>query len=434
MMPPPMIPGYSAGGFVPGMAAAPVFFPPPPVSAGIPAQQQVPMNPDTTGYFGNLSPGVAEDVVTAILVACGGFKRMKRPVDPSSGKPKSFALVEFESADDLFRAFGLLQDFLLDNRHLSIKIENPNLKNFLKLDVNEELKCYEAINRVLIGKKMTSGGSMEWLDKKIFQLKSTVAAAVEDKNVPVRRDSRQRNYSDLIEEEFSKTTSSTANKTDSHLALRDRERRWEGRVKEFEKDLRRDMEKDEERSRRHLKEAAQLAEYIETYVDVEEFNFGALHHRIMESGKVVFFSDREKWRKMRERAMEREAEIFSDCQQIKNEIFIQKQREFIERNLPVEKEEIFAYPVRWDKFEDCVSIFKEICRERTAAFFKTNRELSLKLGEIIFDQIAEKRQVSWQEICLEPTFLAVSSDSEEAEVLYAILWRWLIFYTSVGRI
>ena len=120
----------------------------------------VPMNPDTTGYFGNLSPNVSEDVFIGILNCCGGFKRIKRPVDPSTGKPKPFSFVEFETRDDLFRvAFGLLQDFPLDNRHLNIKIENASSSNYQQNDSNaEQLKSYEMISKILIGKRVTGGG------------------------------------------------------------------------------------------------------------------------------------------------------------------------------------------------------------------------------------------------------------------------------------
>lgn len=384
-----------------------------------------PLNPDTTGYFGNLSPGVSDDVFTAVLGCCGGFKRLKRPVDPSNGKLKPFAFVEFEGRSDLIRSVELLQNFPLDNRHLNIKVEGVTGVSQSAVSVEEQLKCYEGISRILVGKRVTSGGSMEWLEKKILTLKETT----KDRE-SVKRDSRQnqRNYSDLIETtisnepQFTKTVSS--NPMAGAVALKDRERRWESRVKEFERDLRKDLEKDEERARRHEKEAAELSEYVNKYSDEDT-----------KLNNNLFFSDREKWRKMRQKAFEKEAEIFEEVLRIRREISVQADREFIEKVLPMEGEELFVYPVRWEKFVGSVlEEFKEICCERTVAFFSSSSSaagLSARLGEIVFNQIVEKRTpVDSKILAMEPTFLAVSNDSSEAEILMIIIWRWLIYITS----
>lgn len=410
----------------------------------------VPMDPDTTGYFGNLSPNIPDDVVTAILSCSGGFKRIKRPTDPSTGKFKPFALVEYESVNDLSRAFRLLQDFVLDNRHLSIKIENESAMKCGELQI-EDLKCYEGIYRVLIGKKMTSGGSMEWLENRISQLKKQEQQALEQQQQEQqaqaqqrdRRDSRQRNYSDLIEDSQrpeatnSKGTKSTSsNSEDALISLKDRERRWESKLRDFERELLRDLEKDEEREKRHAKEAAELAEIISKYSDKSEAGFYGSLEKMVNDSKILFFSDREKWRKLREKAKEKEKEIFGDLMKIRVEMEKSKKeveiREFLGKQLPLELEELFAFP-----FELKDSKFKEICRERTTAFFNKNqsKDLSSKLGEIIYEKIAGGCDGHGliRDLAFEPTFLAVSEAPIEAEILIVIIWRWLIYYTKFGE-
>jgi hypothetical protein len=407
----------------------------------------VPMNPDTTGYFGNLSPNISDDILAAILSCSGGFKRLKRPTDPSTGKFKPFALVEYESVNDLSRAFRLFQDFALDNRHLSIKIENESAMVVCGGFQVDDLKCYEGICRVLIGKKMTSGGSMEWLEKRISQLKRQEQHEREQLKQQAqlphrdRRDSRQRNYSDLIDDsQRPEATNSKGFKStgisseDVLISLKDRERRWEGKLREYEREILRDLERDDEREKRHAKEAAELAEIISKYSDECGGDFYGSLEKMENLSGILFFSDREKWRKLREKAKEKEKEIFGDLAVVRFELEKSRKeaemREFIEKQLPLELEELFAFPVR--KLDD--ENFKEICRERTAALFKTqSQDFSKKLGEIIYEKIvggSDGRSLI-RELAYEPTFLAVSDAPIEAELLIVIIWRWFIYYIKL---
>ena len=96
---PPMPFGYPpmAGNFIPAGGMMPIRPVVPMPFAVVPpiAPAAVPMNPDTTGYFGNLSPNISEDVVTAILTCCGGFKRLKGRW-PFDRQTEAFALVELK--------------------------------------------------------------------------------------------------------------------------------------------------------------------------------------------------------------------------------------------------------------------------------------------------------------------------------------------------
>lgn len=430
------------------MPPPPMYFnaPPPPIVGN------VPMNPDTTGYFGNLSPGVSEDVITAILVCCGGFKRLKRPSDPSSGKPKPFALVEFGSVGDLTRAFRLLQDFMLDNRHLSIKIESSSPSSVSGVcDFEGDLKCLEGINRVLIGKRVTGGGSLEWIEKKISSIREeSLTSSDKDSHMKassVQRD-RQRNYSDLIFDTKTRVEegveSASRSEMESLQALKDRERRWELKVRDLERDLRRELEKDSERERRHEREALALSNEIRAYSDAQFVPvWGSLsseannfHHCQVpvDSSFSTFFTSRDKWRRMREKASEREAEIFGDCLKILESTakanLVSQQREILLHRIPVDKEELFAYPVEWS-FVDSDN-FREICRERTAAFFSSSGSSQHcdRVSDIIYDRIINSH-ISCsdliKELKYEPSFLVVSNESNEADVLVMLLWRWLIF-------
>lgn len=471
MMPGNFIP---AGGIRPGVGAVMPGLMAAPSANALPTA----MNPDTTGYFGNLSPNVSEEVVTAVLGCSGGFKRLKRPVDPSTGKPKAFALVEFESVDDLNRAFRVFQDFVLDQRHLNIKIEGGR-DEISKMEAGGEgdLKIYEMICRVLIGKKMTAGGSMEWLEKRISREKERERKREkerererEEKKQPShpsgqqpsqpsgelardRRDSRQRNYSDLLVDDFqfTKTAPSLSANSDASLSLKERERRWEGKSRELERELRRDLEKDADRAKRHEKETFALQEHISNYSDGPAVSagfadFGSLGREVGNSSATVpFFVNREKWRNLRKQAGEKEEEIFGECLRIRAEMQanslqskIEKQREFIEKRLPTEREELFAFPVDWQLWNGDLGLkFKELCRERVAAYFKNAKQVEFydKIGDFLFEQVSQKQPASavTAELRSEPAFLAVCSEEPgpEAELIIMIIWRWLIYFTSV---
>lgn len=467
MMPGNFIP---AGGIRPGVGAV---MPGLMVSGGMAAPianaQPTAMNPDTTGYFGNLSPNVSEEVVTAVLGCSGGFKRLKRPVDPSTGKPKAFALVEFESVDDLNRACRVFQDFVLDHRHLNIKIEGGK-DEISKMETGGEgdLKIYEMICRVLIGKKMTAGGSMEWLEKRISREKERERKREREREEKQqqpghpsgqqpsgelardRRDSRQRNYSDLLVDDFqfTKTAPSLSANSDASLSLKERERRWEGKSRELERELRRDLEKDADRATRHEKETFALQEHFSNYSDAPagSADFGSLGRELGNSSAAVpFFVNREKWRNLRKQAGEKEAEIFGECLRIRAEMQAnslqskaEKQREFIGKRLPTEQEELFAFPVDWQPWNGDLGLkFKELCRERVAAYFKNAKEAEFydKIGDFLFEQVSQKQPASavTAELRSEPAFLAVCSEEPgpEAELIVMIIWRWLIYFTSV---
>ena len=429
---------------------------------------------DTTGYFGNLSPNISDEVFIAILGCCSGFKKFKRPVDPSTGKPKPFALIEFESPGDLSRVFKLLQDFVLDNRHFNIKIEsqlqgNANANANANQDVlefEENLKCLERIEKVLIGKKLTNGGSMEWIERKIVILKEKLRENNNLKNEEKKRDfipkDRQRNYSDLVfsddktrfkghdvDDGDGKEKNKNKNNLMMNLALKDRENRWEVKVKEIERELRKDLEKDKEREKRHEKESKILFEEISKFSDSD--------------GNYLFFTNRQKWRENRQKALEKESEIFEGIKKIEttivnengngnenenneNEIqsklkaqMIRKQKNLIEKFVPIERNELFNYPVEWEHLIGCAENFKNICNERICSFFGNGtltgdrKRCCLKLSEIIYDRISNGHVEPMKlinELSLEPSYLGVSSESGEAELLVMIIWRWLIYCTT----
>lgn len=425
---------------------------------------------DTTGYFGNLSPNISDEVFIAILGCCSGFKKFKRPVDPSTGKPKPFALIEFESPGDLSRVFKLLQDFVLDNRHFNIKIEsqaqgNLNLNVNVNVNVNqsqdvilefeENLKCLESIEKVLIGKKLTNGGSMEWIERKIIILKEKLRENnlknynLKDEEKQQRdliHKDRQRNYSDLVfsdDKTRFKVGDREKNNLLMNLALKDRENRWEIKVKEIEKEIRKDLEKDKEREKRHEKESKILFEEISKFSDSD--------------GNYLFFTNRQKWRENRQKAIEKESEIFEGIKKIEtiqtivkeneneNEKeklkaqMIRKQKNLIEKFVPIERNELFNYPVEWEHLIGCAENFKNICNERICSFFGNetltgDRErCCLKLSETIYNRISNGHVEPMKlinELSLEPSYLGVSSESGEAELLVMIIWRWLIYCTT----
>ncbi|CAI0462552.1 unnamed protein product [Linum tenue] len=80
--------------------------------------------PQTTVYVGKISPTVENDFMLSLLQSCGTVKSWKRAQDPSDGTPRGFGFCEFENAEGVLRALRLL------NRYVEKKTEN--LKNLME--------------------------------------------------------------------------------------------------------------------------------------------------------------------------------------------------------------------------------------------------------------------------------------------------------------
>lgn len=429
----------------------------------------VPASTVAVGYFGNLSPNVSDDIFIAIFSVFSSFQKFKRPVDPSTGKAKPFALVEFESKAGLTRVFKLLQDFPMDGRNFNIKVEDQEedhkdreLSNEnKKLELEAEISALESISKILIGKKMTQSETMLWLEKKAAllrkDLKKTVdnlskvvvgAAAVENYG---GRD-LNRNYEDLL---FDTTVSSvgegkrgtgpaggvkqsvTNSVKSSDLtssSLKDRERRWESTVRSIEKDLKRDIERDRERDLRHAKEAKALADQLGTFKDdnnLVETNTqqkvsitGDLSRNInfSSSDSSLFFKNRTKWREQRSCALAKEHEIFKDFLEFKPAAVI-----------PEDTNRLFAYPIRWKKFDKIA--FKTLFMERIDNFYPNSREFNEKICEFLVENAGNgnmRPERLIENLQAEPCYLAVqvTGETEEAEFLVVLMWRWLIYHTE----
>ncbi|CAI0386377.1 unnamed protein product [Linum tenue] len=74
--------------------------------------------PQTTVYVGKISPTVENDFMLSLLQSCGTVKSWKRAQDPSDGTPRGFGFCEFENAEGVLRALRLL------NRYVEKKTEN----------------------------------------------------------------------------------------------------------------------------------------------------------------------------------------------------------------------------------------------------------------------------------------------------------------------
>jgi hypothetical protein len=210
------------------------------------------------------------------------------------------------------------------------------------------------------------------------------------------------------------------------MALRDRERRWEAKVKEFERELRRDLEKDAERESRHARDALKLAQFLASYND------SANDLRADKSADVSFFADRANWRLARQKALEREKEIFEECNRIRSgKDNTEEVRKSVARSLPLARDEIFGYALRWDLVD--AAWFSEICRQRTFCFFNrpSTDALCARLGEFLAETVPRERSPAKiaDQLKFEPTWLAVSEGPEDSEYLLQILWRWLIYHT-----
>jgi RNA recognition motif. (a.k.a. RRM, RBD, or RNP domain) len=75
----------------------------------------------TDVYVGKIALSVDDDVVMALLSACGEIKSWKRMQDPETGKPKGFGFCEFEDAEGVLRALRLLNNLSLDGQELLVK-------------------------------------------------------------------------------------------------------------------------------------------------------------------------------------------------------------------------------------------------------------------------------------------------------------------------
>ncbi|CAI0462550.1 unnamed protein product [Linum tenue] len=78
--------------------------------------------PQTTVYVGKISPTVENDFMLSLLQSCGTVKSWKRAQDPSDGTPRGFGFCEFENAEGVLRALRLLSKFNIDGQELVLNV------------------------------------------------------------------------------------------------------------------------------------------------------------------------------------------------------------------------------------------------------------------------------------------------------------------------
>jgi RNA recognition motif-containing protein len=103
--------------------------PPPPNYSLHPALKD--FDKKTLVWVGRIDPGVDNELMKNVLMACGPFESWKRVADPTTGEWKKFGFCEFHSAEGALRAFRLLNEFQLGPTPLLLKVE-PKVEEYLK--------------------------------------------------------------------------------------------------------------------------------------------------------------------------------------------------------------------------------------------------------------------------------------------------------------
>lgn len=97
-----------------------------------------------TLYVGKIAPRVSDDVIKALLEACGPVKSWKPMLDPDTQKPKGFGFCEYEDAEGAITALQLLNKLELDGQELLLKYNTATEKYIEQWKANKNFEAVKA--------------------------------------------------------------------------------------------------------------------------------------------------------------------------------------------------------------------------------------------------------------------------------------------------
>lgn len=98
----------------------------------------------TTLYVGKIAPSIDDNVIKALLEACGPVKSWKRVQDPDTQQPKGFGFCEYEEAEGVLKALQLLNNLSLDGQELLLKWNTATQKYIEELQARKEREAAAA--------------------------------------------------------------------------------------------------------------------------------------------------------------------------------------------------------------------------------------------------------------------------------------------------
>ncbi|KAG1380752.1 hypothetical protein G6F60_004353 [Rhizopus arrhizus] len=317
-----------------------------------PPNQSVPENTDklNTLFVGAIAPGISDEWIEKLLQVCGTLKQWKRVKD-SAGNPKGFGFATYEDPDSSLCALRVIGGEktagvtlkAADNSQIEKKLivkADDNVRSYLenyqqssKQTTDEEDQADDRQKYQLVQKYMTAinkgflpgdadgafdiqeiGQQEEHQDSLARDLAMFKERAVqkdqEKRKEPERRrkssPDRRRDFVKgavdekelMMTDEEMERRRREKHERDVENAYRHREKRFENRenaqLREYEKDLKREIEEEE----RLVKDRAYWLERLADWDDELE----------MEKGEELYYSDRSRWRKMRESVRRRDHE------------------------------------------------------------------------------------------------------------------------------
>ncbi|KAI8088198.1 hypothetical protein BDF21DRAFT_334381 [Thamnidium elegans] len=305
--------------------------PPPPAASAPVSPSTADVNNDklTTLFVGAIAPGISDDWIVKLLETCGKLNHWKRTKDPS-GNPKGFGFATYGDPDSVLCALRVLGGEKTDGvtlkamdgsgieKKLIVKADDT-VRNYLEsytnskqqvATVNEDSEKYATVQKyihaIATGQEPNDADA---INKELAFFKER--AVQKDRSRPTteyrRRDfhkgptehqQQPQQQHDLISDEELERRRKEKHERDVENAYRQREKRLENREANKLRDYERDLKRERDEVERELKDREYWLERLDKWDDVVE----------MEKGEEIYYTDRSRWRKMRESIRRRESE------------------------------------------------------------------------------------------------------------------------------
>ncbi|KAI9339135.1 hypothetical protein BD770DRAFT_448242 [Pilaira anomala] len=325
--------------------------PPPPSSTSSP----VPSNPSpsspttdanndklTTLFVGAIAPGISDDWIIKLLETCGKLNHWKRTKD-ASGNPKGFGFATYGDPDSVLCALRVLGGEKTDGvtlkamdgsgleKKLIVKADD-NVRNYLESYTNskqtqesttnaDEQKyatVQKYVHAIATGQEPNDADAINkelaFFKERAIQKdqRSSSSSSSSSTNRPPtttndyrnRRDFHkgpteyQQPQHDFVSDEELERRRKEKHDRDVENAYRQREKRFENRELNKLRDYERDLKRERDEEERELKDKEYWLARLANWDDELE----------MEKGEEIYYTDRSRWRKMRESIRRREAE------------------------------------------------------------------------------------------------------------------------------
>lgn len=325
---------------------------PPPISptAAATTTANPPVNPAeaandklNTLFVGAIAAGVDDGWIQKLLETCGNLKHWKRTKD-ASGNPKGFGFATYADPDSVLCALRVLggektegvilkaQDGSGVEKKLIVKADD-NVRNFLESYVksnaqgnttSDDQEKYATIQKyvhAIATGQQPDADDADAISKELAFFKERAAQKDQqqqrhmDDHSPSRRSSDTRgnkrdfvkgpteyaaphSHQDTITDEELEQRRKEKHDRDVENAYRQREKRFESKEASKLRDYERDLKREKEEEEREIKDKEYWLERLANWDDDVE----------AEKGEEIYYTDRSRWRKLRDSVRRRENE------------------------------------------------------------------------------------------------------------------------------